>query len=280
MLLNCSKQTFSNKTNTSILQHKQFVRLVHCCSSYKNDYNNNSIASHNNCYHITQQHFLKAITISQPIFYRTTYRTMSSSTASNIQSKPTVNNPITDHGLLSGVTRIGWIGTGVMGSSMVQHVMHSMQNENKTSKLLPTYIYTRTPSKAQAVVDAGATLCNSVAEVAQNSDIVFTMLGFPTDVQQVYYGDSENGGILDNLGSSGIVVDMTTSEPTMAKQIATDAKQRNIYSLDAPVSGGDIGAREGKLSIMIGGEQQIMYAVLPLFQAMGKNITYCGTHGM
>ena len=198
---------------------------------------------------------------------------------------------ILQHGLQAGKTRIGWIGTGVMGISMVQHVMRAaitstpdgapqqQQAAADAGKLYPTSIYTRTAGKAQPALDAGATLVQSVAEVGSNSDIVFTMVGYPSDVRAVYYGFvDESGqrvpGLLDTLARGSVVVDMTTSEPSLAQEIAHDAAARGIYALDAPVSGGDVGAKEAKLSIMVGGEIEVMYAVLPLFQAMGKNITY------
>lgn len=208
---------------------------------------------------------------------------MSTSATRQSQPQPSVANPITSKGIVSGTTRIGWIGTGVMGNSMLQHVMRALINtdneKNPSSVPFPTYVYTRTAEKAQPAVSAGAVLCNSVADVARNSDIVFTMLGYPSDVRQVYYGDAEHPGLLQSIGGGGILVDMTTSEPSLAQQIASDASKLNIYTMDAPVSGGDVGAKEAKLSIMIGGEQSVMYSVLPLFQSMGKNITYCGVSG-
>lgn len=198
-----------------------------------------------------------------------------------------------EHGLIAGKTRIGWIGTGIMGTSMCSHVCKiTVGTDNATGQAIksstqyyPTYVYNRTMSKVQPLIDnIGQTIihpCPSVDQVASQSDIIFTMLGLPSDVREVYYGNPQTGsrGLIASAAPGTVLVDMTTSEPTLAKQIAADAAKRNIHTIDAPVSGGDIGAKEGKLSIMLGGQQQVMYAIFPLFQSMGKNITYCGPAG-
>jgi len=164
-------------------------------------------------------------------------------------------------------TKIGWIGTGVMGSSMCQHII------NKGYK---TFVYNRSKKKAKKLIDSGATWVNSPEAVAQNSDVIFTMVGFPRDVREVYFGSK---GVLKGVREGSILVDMTTTEPTLSKEIYKEAKLKKVASIDAPVSGGDIGAKEGKLSIMVGGDRDAVEAVMPLFKLMGKNIVYQGAAG-
>ena len=163
--------------------------------------------------------------------------------------------------------KIGWIGTGVMGTSMAGHVQAG-GNE--------LFVFNRTKEKAQPLLDKGAQWCDTPAQVAENTDTVFSIVGFPADVEGVYLGDE---GILSGNGSCKVVVDMTTSQPSLAQRIAQEAEKKGIASLDAPVSGGDIGAREAALAIMVGGEKATFDEVLPLFQLMGKNIAYMGAAG-
>lgn len=163
--------------------------------------------------------------------------------------------------------KIGWVGTGVMGRWMCQHVMDLGYNAT---------VFTRTKSKADPLLELGATWANSPAEVAASSDIVFTIVGFPEDVRQVYLGES---GILTTAKSGSIVVDMTTTEPSLAIEIHQVAQAQDVSSIDAPVSGGDVGAREARLAIMIGGDQETVDAIHPLFEAMGQNIVYQGVAG-
>ena len=163
--------------------------------------------------------------------------------------------------------KIGWVGTGVMGRWMCQHVMDLGYNAT---------VFTRTKSKADPLLELGATWAKSPAEVAANSDIVFTIVGFPEDVRQVYLGES---GILTTAKSGSIVVDMTTTEPSLAIEIHQVAQAQDVSSIDAPVSGGDVGAREARLAIMIGGDQETVDAIHPLFEAMGQNIVYQGGAG-
>ena len=165
------------------------------------------------------------------------------------------------------VVRIGWIGTGIMGKSMCRHLQEAGYNIT---------VYNRTKSKAEDLLAKGASWSESPEKVAGQSDIIVTMLGFPADVREVYLGER---GILVGAKDDSIVVDMTTSAPNLAKQIYKEAKARNVYSIDAPVSGGDVGAREAKLSIMVGGDQVIAEHVTPLFQLMGKSISYMGPAG-
>ena len=163
--------------------------------------------------------------------------------------------------------KIGWVGTGVMGRWMCQHVMDLGYTAT---------IFTRTKSKADPLLKAGATWANSPAEVAESSDIIFTIVGFPEDVRQVYLGEN---GILTTAKSGSIVVDMTTTEPSLAIEIHQAARAKGVSSIDAPVSGGDVGAREARLAIMIGGDQEAVDAIHPLFEAMGQNIVYQGEAG-
>ena len=163
--------------------------------------------------------------------------------------------------------KIGWVGTGVMGRWMCQHVMDLGYTAT---------IFTRTKSKADPLLKAGATWAGSPAEVAESSDIIFTIVGFPEDVRQVYLGEN---GILTTAKSGSIVVDMTTTEPSLAIEIHQAARAKGVSSIDAPVSGGDVGAREARLAIMIGGDQEAVDAIHPLFEAMGQNIVYQGEAG-
>ncbi len=163
--------------------------------------------------------------------------------------------------------RIGWIGTGVMGLSMCGHLM---------AKGYPTTIYSRTKSKAQSLLDKGATWADTPGGVAERSDIIFTIVGLPNDVREVY---QEKNGILGALKPGSITVDMTTTEPSLAREIYEMAKARGASAVDAPVSGGDVGARNATLSIMVGGDKDAVERVMPLFQAMGKNIVHQGVAG-
>ncbi len=166
-----------------------------------------------------------------------------------------------------GKTRIGWIGTGVMGRWMCQHVM---------SKGYAATVYNRSRDKAQPLVDAGAAFADSPKAVAEKSDIVFAIVGFPKDVREVFLGPQ---GALAGIKAGGILVDMTTSEPSLAREIYDAAKKKGVHSIDAPVSGGDVGAKNATLSIMIGGDREAIDAVTPLFECMGKTIVHQGPAG-
>jgi 3-hydroxyisobutyrate dehydrogenase len=166
-----------------------------------------------------------------------------------------------------GKTRIGWIGTGVMGRWMCQHAM---------SKGFAATVYNRSPEKAQPLVELGAKLAKSPKEVAAQADVVFAIVGFPRDVREVFLGSE---GALAGSRPGMILVDMTTSEPSLAVEIYQAAKAKGVGSVDAPVSGGDVGAREARLSIMIGGEVETVAAVKPIFEAMGKTIVHQGPPG-
>ncbi|MFJ8261727.1 NAD(P)-dependent oxidoreductase [Rummeliibacillus sp. NPDC094406] len=162
---------------------------------------------------------------------------------------------------------IGFIGTGVMGVSIVKHLLKDGQE---------VHIYSRTKAKAEPLIELGAKWYGTAGEAAQKSDIIFTMVGFPQDVEEVYFADH---GIFANSKAGTIVVDMTTSQPTLAKKIAEHAKSVHMEALDAPVSGGDVGAQNGTLSIMVGGDKAVFYKVLPLFEVFGENIVYQGDAG-
>lgn len=164
-------------------------------------------------------------------------------------------------------TNIGWVGTGVMGAPMAGHLQAAGHK---------LYVYNRTAAKAQVLVDAGAVLCESPREVARQSEFVFSIVGYPVDVESTYLSTD---GILAGAKAGSVVIDMTTSEPALAKRICKVAGRQGVDVLDAPVSGGDIGARNAALAIMVGGEQSVFDRVKPLFQCMGKNIAYMGPAG-
>jgi len=154
-------------------------------------------------------------------------------------------------------TRIGWIGTGVMGRSMCGHLLAAGYRAT---------IFSRTKEKAAELVDRGAKWATSPRDVASASDVVISIVGFPSDVRQVLLGDA---GALAGCKTGNVIVDMTTSEPSLAVEIAAQAKQRGVVSIDAPVSGGDVGARNATLSIMIGGDADTVAALEPIWKTMG-----------
>ena len=164
-------------------------------------------------------------------------------------------------------TRIGWIGTGVMGSSMCGHLVAAGYRAS---------VYNRSAEKAKPLVEKGAKLLDSPRAVAQASDVVFTIVGYPKDVREVMLGEN---GTLAGARAGAVLVDMTTSEPALAVEIDQAARAKGVHSVDAPVSGGDVGAREARLSIMVGGEKPVFDALSPLFEKMGKTIVYQGPAG-
>jgi 3-hydroxyisobutyrate dehydrogenase len=163
--------------------------------------------------------------------------------------------------------RIGWIGTGVMGTSMCGHLLAAGH---------PVTVTTRTRAKADALVGAGATWADSPAAVAAESDVVFVMVGYPAEVEEVVAGAD---GVLTALAPGGLVVDMTTSRPALAVDLARLAAERGIAALDAPVSGGDVGARNGTLSIMVGGDADAFARARPLLGHLGSTIVHQGAAG-
>lgn len=163
--------------------------------------------------------------------------------------------------------KIGFIGTGVMGASIVKHLL-------KAGKEVT--IYTRTKSKATELFELGAIWAETPAAASVDKEVIFTMVGYPQDVLEVYTGEE---GILKSATKGTIIVDMTTSEPTLAVEIYKLAKEKEIHSIDAPVSGGDIGARNGTLSIMVGGDLATFEDVLPILNIFGANVVYQGSAG-
>ncbi|MBA0597563.1 probable 3-hydroxyisobutyrate dehydrogenase-like 1, mitochondrial [Gossypium raimondii] len=164
-------------------------------------------------------------------------------------------------------TRLGWIGTGVMGRSMCAHLINAGYSLT---------VFNRTLSKAQHLVDMGARLAQTPHDLAAQSDVVFSIVGYPSDVLQVLL-DPVNGA-LSGLRPGGILVDMTTSEPSLAVEISTAASSKNCSSIDAPVSGGDRGAKNGTLAIFAGGDEAIVNRLNPIFTLMGK-VNYMGPSG-
>ncbi|KAL1210674.1 putative 3-hydroxyisobutyrate dehydrogenase-like 1 [Cardamine amara subsp. amara] len=164
-------------------------------------------------------------------------------------------------------TRIGWIGTGVMGRSMCGHLIKAGYTVT---------IFNRTISKAQTLIDMGANLAESPNSLASQSDVVFSIVGYPSDVRHVLL--DPNSGALSGLRTGGVLVDMTTSEPSLAEEIAKAASFTKCFSIDAPVSGGDLGAKNGKLAIFAGGDETTVKRLDPLFSLMGK-VNYMGTSG-
>lgn len=163
--------------------------------------------------------------------------------------------------------KIGFIGVGVMGNGMVKNLLkHGFE----------VCVYNRTKAKALPAVEAGAVWKDSVADCVREADAVITIVGFPPDVEQVYFGE---GGVLESARPGTPLIDMTTTSPRLARRIFEQAAQRGLPALDAPVSGGDTGARAGTLSIMAGGERDAFERCLPIFEAMGTNIRYMGAAG-
>jgi 3-hydroxyisobutyrate dehydrogenase len=168
---------------------------------------------------------------------------------------------------LTKETKIGWIGTGVMGVSMAGHLIDHGYD---------LCVYNRTKSKAEALVEKGAIWKDAPGEVAAASQVIFTIVGFPQDVEEVYFGAD---GIMKSVQSASIVVDMTTTAPSLALKISKACAEKGVGAVDAPVSGGDVGAKNGTLSIMVGGLKEDVDAIMPLLDIMGQNIVYEGKPG-
>ena len=167
----------------------------------------------------------------------------------------------------AGATRIGWIGTGVMGTSMCGHLIDAGYH---------TTIYSRTRERAEPLLEKGAAWADRPGLVMRDADVVFTMVGYPADVREVILGRE---GVMVAAGLGKVIVDMSTSEPSLAQEIFAAARANGATSLDAPVSGGDVGARNATLSIMVGGEAEDVAAVRPLFEVMGQTIIHQGPAG-
>lgn len=164
-------------------------------------------------------------------------------------------------------TRIGFVGLGIMGASMAGHLLAAGYRLN---------VYNRTASKAATLIAAGAIWCPTPGDVASQSDVVITMVGYPSDVEAVYLGE---GGIIERAMPGAVLIDMTTSSPELAIRIAEAGAARGLKVMDAPVSGGDLGARNATLAIMVGAAKEDFDSVKPIFEVMGKNITRLGPPG-
>lgn len=168
---------------------------------------------------------------------------------------------------MAELKKIGFIGTGIMGSAMAGHLMDAG---------FEVSVYNRTKPKAQNLIDRGANWCETAGKCAENQDAVITVVGYPRDVEQIYLSE---GGIIDSAKEGTYLIDMTTSSPVIAEKIFTAAKAKNLHALDAPVTGGDIGAKNATLTILVGGEEEDFETLKPIFEVIGKNIVYEGKAG-
>ncbi|MFP4474567.1 MAG: NAD(P)-dependent oxidoreductase [Desulfatibacillaceae bacterium] len=164
-------------------------------------------------------------------------------------------------------TRVAWIGTGVMGSWMCRHVLSAGYSVT---------VYNRTRERAEHLVREGARSAGSPAEAAREADVVFSMVAFPRDVEEVYFGPE---GILSATEAGMVLVDMTTTKPALARRIHEAAVEKGAAALDAPVSGGDVGARKADLSVMVGGDTEVVHAAMPLFSCMARDVVHQGGPG-
>ncbi|HHP9109990.1 TPA: NAD(P)-dependent oxidoreductase [Listeria monocytogenes] len=163
--------------------------------------------------------------------------------------------------------KIGFVGTGVMGSSMAGHLLEAGYE---------VLVYTRTKKKAEDLLDKGALWVETPGELANKVDILISMVGYPKDVEELYLGEN---GFLENLAVGTVAIDMTTSSPALAKKMAEFGREKGIGVLDAPVSGGDIGAKNGTLSIMVGGSEDVFLKVKPIFDILGSSVILQGDAG-
>ncbi len=162
---------------------------------------------------------------------------------------------------------IGFVGTGVMGKSMAGHLLRAGYQ---------VLVFNRTKARAEELIQMGAVWQDTVAELAARSNVIITMVGYPKDVEEVYFGKD---GIISHAKSGSYLVDMTTSAPALAKKIYDEALAKELYALDAPVSGGDVGAKEARLAIMVGGDEDVFDALVPIFNFVGKNVILQGKAG-
>ena len=163
--------------------------------------------------------------------------------------------------------KIGFIGVGIMGKSMVRNLMKAGYEVS---------IYTRTKAKVEDVIGEGALWCQNVAACAKGRDAVITIVGYPKDVEEVYFGEK---GIIANADAGSYIIDMTTTSPRLAVRIYEEAKKAGLHAMDAPVTGGDSGAKAGTLTILAGGDKEDFDSCMPVFQAIGQNINYMGKAG-
>ncbi|MFB5193988.1 NAD(P)-dependent oxidoreductase [Neobacillus sp. KR4-4] len=164
-------------------------------------------------------------------------------------------------------TVVGFIGTGVMGKSMAGHLINAGYS---------LVVYSRTKEKAQELLNLGAEWASTPKVVAEKASVTFTMVGYPTDVEEIYFDED---GLIFNGTPGSYFIDMTTSSPSLAVRIYEEAKKKGIQAIDAPVSGGDVGAKEAKLSIMAGGEKGAFEEVRPILELLGTNVVYQGKPG-
>ncbi|EHL2595994.1 NAD(P)-dependent oxidoreductase, partial [Listeria monocytogenes] len=163
--------------------------------------------------------------------------------------------------------KIGFVGTGVMGSSMAGHLLEAGYE---------VLVYTRTKTKAEDLLEKGALWIKTPGELANKVDILISMVGYPKDVEELYLGEN---GFLENLAVGTVAIDMTTSSPALAKKMAEFGREKGIGVLDAPVSGGDIGAKNGTLAIMVGGSEDVFLKVKPIFDILGSSVILQGDAG-
>jgi 3-hydroxyisobutyrate dehydrogenase len=164
-------------------------------------------------------------------------------------------------------TVIGFIGTGVMGKSMAGHLLAAG---------FPLIVYSRTKEKSAELLEKGANWVDTPKEMAESANVIMTMVGYPSDVEEIYLGEN---GLINHGRKDSVLIDMTTSAPSLAVRIYESAKEKGIHTIDAPVSGGDVGAKEAKLSIMVGGKDEVFEAIKPLLKLLGTNIVYQGKAG-
>ncbi len=168
---------------------------------------------------------------------------------------------------MSNLKKIGFVGTGIMGAAMAGHLMDAG---------FEVSVYNRTKSKAQSLIERGAKWCDTVSECAKNQDVVISIVGYPKDVEQIYLSAD---GIVNSAQAGTYLVDMTTSSPILAEKIFNAAKEKNLHAVDAPVTGGDVGAKNATLTILVGGDEDDFHALKPVFEVIGKNIVYEGAAG-
>ena len=166
-----------------------------------------------------------------------------------------------------GIKKIGFIGTGIMGAAMAGHLLAAG---------FEVSVYNRTKAKAEGLLSQGAKWCDSPGDCARDQDAVITIVGYPKDVEEVYLGEN---GLLANAKEGAYLIDMTTSSPILAERIFEAAKEKGFHAVDAPVTGGDTGAKNATLSILIGGEESSYEALQPVFSVLGKNLVYMGGPG-
>ena len=164
-------------------------------------------------------------------------------------------------------TVIGFIGTGVMGNSMARNLLKAGYE---------VFVYTRTKEKADELIVEGAKWATTPREISQQTNVIISMVGYPSDVEEIYLGEQ---GLIENANEGTLLIDMTTSTPSLAVKIAKEAKRKGMHALDAPVSGGDIGARDAKLTIMVGGDHDSFEMILPILECIGSNIVHQGPAG-